>query len=340
MNVFDEIRKIREAGDPKDPFAMIEDELSEALSLYWSTAGRILEGGPIRLMDQTAGYLSLEGNFFSAIFLYSYHRAGIPRPRRILYAAVNQCLRGMVTGCDNLLDDEYKITLETDLPAHSARFRSVLDIMVSDRVLFEILFQWFQDGGLEAQEVLLASKASLSALTRSGVQEASEEGGVPSILPPEQVLDEIHHFKTGVLFQSPWTVPNVIEDLEGEAVPSLLNGLYQIGMGCQIMDDMVDLARDVLNRRHNYAASLLFHGPDPGAWSRLQALLASNPKSRENREWLLEFPHIQGYARSAARRMLEQGFGDLFEDAHRSLLEPAISFLSRRIGAERMMRTV
>lgn len=341
MNIIEEIRKIKEgARDPEDPFALIEDELSSALSLYWATADRILEEGSIRLLDPPEGYLSLEENFFSAIFLYSYHRAGIPKPRRILYAAVNQCLRGMVTGCDNILDNEYKKTLETELPTHSTRFRSVLDIMVSDRVLFEILFRWFQDEGLDARKVLHASRATLSALTRSGAQEATEEGGVDSILPPEQVLRLVHHFKTGLLFQSPWAVPSIVEELKGETVPALLNGLYQMGMGCQIMDDMVDLARDVLNKRHNYVASLLFHDTAPGVWNRLHSRLASDPSCMANRDLLLEFPRAREYARNAARRLLEQGFGELLAVNHRGLLEPAVLFLSRRIGAERMMSTV
>jgi hypothetical protein len=333
MNIVEAMRKI-------DSFALIEDELSSALSLYWTTAARILEGGSIRLLDQPEAYLSLEGNFFSAIFLYSYHRAGIPKPRRILYAAVNQCLRGMVTGCDNLLDDEYKKTLETNLPAKSTRFRSVLDIMVSDRVLFEILFRWFQDNGLDARQVLLASKASLSALIRSGAQEASEEGGIPGILPPEQVLRTVHHLKTGLLFQSPWAVPGVLEDLREEIVPTLLDGLYHIGMGCQIMDDMVDLARDVLNKHHNYVASLLFHDPDRGGWNRLQSRLSSDPACETNRNLLLEFPRAREYARKGARRFLEKGLSDLLAGDHKDFLEPAVLFLSQRIGAERMMGTV
>jgi hypothetical protein len=126
------------------PFELLEDELSEALSLYWSTAEEILQKSGVKLLPPAADYFRLGENFFSALFLYSYHRAGIPRRRRILYAAVNQCLRGMVTGCDNILDDEYKKTLVTDLPQQAWQFRSVLDIMVSDRVLFKILLKYHQ----------------------------------------------------------------------------------------------------------------------------------------------------------------------------------------------------
>lgn len=338
MTLSEEIRKITERQrDPGDPLALIEEELSSALSLYWTTAAGILEGGPIRLLDQPEDYLSLEGNFFSALFLYSYHRAGIPKSRRILYTAVNQCLRGMVTGCDNLLDDEYKKTLETDLPKRAVRFRSVLDIMVSDRVLFEILFRRFKEDGLEAQKVLRASQASLEALTRSGAQEASEEGGIHSLLLPEQVLFKVHHFKTGLLFQSPWAVPAQLEDLQEATVLPLLHALYQIGLGCQIMDDMVDLARDAGSKHHNYCASLLFYDSDRDSWDRLQSRISANPVGRADRDLLLEFPGVLKQARNAARGFLEKGLGDLLTANHHDLLEPAILFLSRRIGTENLM---
>jgi hypothetical protein len=117
----------------------LDRELAEGLGRYWSIAGGILEGSSVRLIPPDPASASIESNLFSLLFLYSYLQAGIPAPRRVFYAAVNQCLRGMVTGCDNLLDDEYKKTLDTDLPPSGTRFRSVLDIMVSDRVLFELL---------------------------------------------------------------------------------------------------------------------------------------------------------------------------------------------------------
>ena len=168
---------------------LFEDDLSKALSLYWSTAEEILQESGVRLLPLSGDYFALEKNFFSALFLYSYHRAGIERSRQILYTAVNQCLRGMVTGCDNILDDEYKPTLQTDLPEQGWRFRSVLDIMVSDRVLFEILLKWHRKNELTFKQVTAANAASLKALTRSGAQEASEEKGISKILPPEETME-------------------------------------------------------------------------------------------------------------------------------------------------------
>ena len=323
-----------------DPFAKLEDELFAALSLYWSKADDILNGSGITLLGPGDDFFSLEKNFFSALFLYSYHRANISKQRRIFYSAINQCIRGLVTGCDNILDDEYKKTLETDLPQHGVKFRSVLDILVSDRVLFEILIKGYQDDEYDIQKVLNASITSLHALTLSGAQEASEEGGIHDILQPDQVLQRIHHYKTGLLFQCPWAVPCIIESFEKETVSFLLDALYHIGMGCQIMDDMVDLSMDIRKRHQNYAISLIYYGSDSGNWSRLNSLIKLNSGSDENKNLLLEFPYARKAAATSARTFLLKGLKSLFDNNNQSLVEPAILFLSRRIGADLLMSDI
>src|SRR5512137_1794874 len=186
--------------NPGNPFELLISELREGLEIYWHAAGRILSESGVHLSEFKDDYFSLEKNFFSALFLYSYFKAGIPRENRIFYVAVNQCLRGMVTGCDNLLDDEYKVTLETDLPVTGRKFRSILDIMVSDRVLFEILIRFCNANGLSPKTIIDAERVSLVSLARSGAEEASEEARIDTQLTPEEVLTKIHHFKTGLLF--------------------------------------------------------------------------------------------------------------------------------------------
>ncbi len=318
------------------PYDLLE-ELYSGLSMYWSTAEIILQGSGIKLLNPPDGFYSLDKNFFSTLFLYSYHRAHIPRSRRILYVAINQCLRGMVTGCDNILDDEYKRTLETDLPQQGFRFRSVLDIMVSDRVLFEILLKFWQKRELSYDQVLSASSESLRALTRSGAQEASEEDGIGKILEPSAVLQSVHHYKTGILFQCPWAVPLALETIEKKSVSFLLEALYQIGMGCQIMDDMVDLYADLKHKNHNYVVSLIYHGSDHAEQHQLQTLMTSTSRLGEKSNLLHNFPAAKIRARTEARDFLESGLKVLFPEQHRSSVETAISFMARRIGAEGFM---
>lgn len=346
MNLFESFEALKPlpVADHETTFLKtLTDELSEALSLYWAIASRILQGSGINLLDAPANYYSLERNFFSAIFLYSYYRAGIPESRRIFYAAINQCLRGMVTGCDNILDDEYKQTLHTDLPEQGRKFRSVLDIMASDRVLFEILLVKYREKDISCEDVIVASRASLSALTRSGVQEASEEGGIDNMLKPDEVLKSVHHYKTGLLFQCPWAVPPLIEkNLARETVSHMMEALYQIGIGCQIMDDMVDLGLDLKVGRHNYVTALIHHDPASrpimkNMRLRLDSLLASGIDPEKTTNLLFEFPGAQRAAAEMARSFLEKGMKALFTDQHALMVEPAIVLIARQIGADRFM---
>lgn len=330
-----------------DPLCAIEQipqiqslmaELRSGLAWFWEAAGTVLEPCGVRLNPPNRASFSLQNNFFSMLFLYSYFRAGIKPRRRILYAATLQCLRGMVTGCDNLLDDEYKPTLDTDIPTAGYRFRSVVDIMVADRVLFQVLMAAAEKNEIVIDHVLPASAASMKTMTRSGVEEAEEEAGISVILKPESVLDTIHHLKTGILFQSPWDIPRVIESVAQDRLAPLLEGLYRIGLGCQILDDMVDMAMDIQTRKHNYLVSLVHHGSDLVEKNRLGDVMRKNSVIDRTAIRVDQFPVALKQASAVSRRQLADGLGMLFSSEHKVLVTPAIHFLENRIGVPHSVR--
>ena len=307
----------------------LEYEIRAGLERFWQTAATILDGSTIQLVAPDEGTFSLTRNFFSTLFLYSYYRVGVPTERRILYVAINQCLRGMVTGCDNLLDDEYKTTLETDLPQQAHRFRSVLDIMVADRVLFGILVDYCREHHLPFERALQASTASLQALTQSGAQEASEEGGVGKYLEPEVILRKIHHYKTGLLFQSTWAIPALFEKAMTPAAQSVRDALYHIGIGCQILDDIADLFIDIRRRRHNYVASVVAHQEPEAVRESLQSQLAA---AQTPECFFASWPDLTSRMKAKALTTLEKGLSDLFLDKHQDFVRPAAVFIANRIG--------
>jgi hypothetical protein len=307
------------------------EDLHCGLDTYWSMADEILKACGLHLYRPDRDAFSPSKNFFSLLFLYSYRRAGLTQERCRLYAATLQCLRGMVTGCDNLLDDEYKPTLETDIPKNGVRFRSVMDIMVSDRVLFAVLTQAAQKGEIRQDRVLSAVTASMQTMTRSGVEEAGEEAGITAVLEPEEILASVHHYKTGILFQCPWDIPRTLDTIPEADVAPLMEGLYRIGIGCQILDDMVDLALDIQNRKHNYLVSLIQHGSDQEETARLTR--AMDPDSRPNAALdFHRFPTGMQAAGNTARQFLSQGLTALFSEEDRHLVPPATRFLEQRIG--------
>lgn len=317
------------------PFNALMTDLRAGLTHYWELADQILKPCHVALKPPTEATFSFRKNFFSLLFLYSYMRAGIPSPRRILYAATLQCLRGMVTGCDNLLDDEYKPTLDTDIPATGHRFRSVVDIMVSDRVLFQILWHAALRQEITNDQVSAASAASMKTMTRSGIEEASEEAGIKSILAPEEILKTIHHFKTGLLFQCPWDIPLTIEVVAEKKFTPVLEGLYRIGMGCQIMDDMVDMAMDIKTRKHNYMVSLVYHNhSNMGEKEQLARAMRPDQSGEEGTLLATSFPVAARQALQTSHRLLSDGLGALFATEHQTLVSPAIRFLEKRIGVD------
>ena len=333
MNIDPAMAANLEEMEQVPPFKALMADLTSGLSLYWKTAGEILTVCGVTLTPPAEDAFSLRKNFFSMLFVYSYMRAGIPGRRRMLYAATLQCLRGMVTGCDNLLDDEYKPTLETDIPANGHRFRSVVDIMVSDRVLFEVLLGAAARRDIALDQVPAAATASMKTMTRSGIEEASEEDGVATVLAPEAILTSVHHFKTGLLFQCPWDVPLTIEKVAAKTLNPILEGLYRIGVGCQIMDDMVDMAADIKARKHNYLVSLVHHGASRVEKGRLADAMASEPGSRDaGAMFVTRFPEALQQAKQRSQRLLADGLETLFDREHQMLVAPAMRFLEHRIG--------
>ena len=318
------------------PFRALIKELRSGLGLYWETAGQILKTYGVALKPPGDDALSFQKNFFSLLFLYSYQRAGLPRSRRILYAATIQCLRGMVTGCDNLLDDEYKPTLDTDIPADGHRFRSIVDIMVSDRVLFQILWDAATRREIAMAQVPAAATASMKTMTRSGIEEAGEEAGIETILAPELVLQTIHHFKTGILFQCPWDIPLSIETMAAGDLRPLLDGLYRIGLGCQIMDDMVDVVADIKARKHNYLVSLVHHGSSVWEKKQLARVMIADRSDQGEDMRLNQFPLAFEQALQTSHRLLTEGLGALFAPEHQGLVNPAVRFLAKRIGVDHL----
>jgi hypothetical protein len=333
------MQSIKDSGikEIENTFKSLRAELEEALYSYWNTAAQVLDKSGINVIPPSPDYISIENNFFSALFLYSYFRAGIQKPRRIMYATANQCLRGMVTGCDNILDNEYKITLDTDLPQQAVKFRSILDIMVSDRVLFSILHKEHKAGNLTSDQVLTATYDSLRTLAKSGSQEASEECVHKEILNPEIILNTIHHYKTGLLFQSPWALPDIIEKKNLMDASGIKNALYQIGIGCQILDDMVDLPMDIIMKRHNYVESLILHGMNLDERAVFEVKLSGGIKYEQNSDFLLEFPDARRIAATTALNYLNKGTRMLFDKTHYFMVNASISFISGRIGADRYL---
>jgi hypothetical protein len=135
-------------------------------------------------------------------------------------------------------------------------------------------------------------------------------------------------------------VPALLEDIDSDTQARTTGALYHLGIGCQVLDDMVDLAADLRNSRHNYVGSLIYHGNDRAEHARLQDWLGQQSKSRNDATLLDGFPRACEQAAATARSYLDIGTRDLFTDEHRSFARPLQAMLIERIGASRFMPDV
>lgn len=225
----------------------------------------------VRMGEIPASFFTARKNIFSTLFYSTYLALGILQPRRLLYGKLNHLFRIWVTSADNLLDNEDKCVLPLVMPGSSRVMREVVALMAADRVLGRLLNDAVAEGTLTARQAGALSEESLRCLLPSAAQEASEEGGVTSRPAPDDVLETIHVLKTGLLFNIPFTGVDLIEaEIDRDRLARIKQALLAFGGGCQILDDVRDIARDFVERRHNYVLSVLARDrPDVlEGWSR------------------------------------------------------------------------
>jgi hypothetical protein len=217
----------------------------------------------------------IQRNFFSILFLTLYRSLSIPPERRIFYGTINHSVRGIVTGTDNILDDEYKEMLPIRFPEGARRFKSVMHILLFDRFLFLVLEDARAKGLLSGEEMQAVNRELFNAMVPIGEEEATEEGGVTTILPPDEILHSVHMHKGGNLLRLAIVAPLIVETDLRERLSFVDRGVYSIGMALQVIDDLTDFLTDIRDRRHNYLVSSIRHEGSPEERKHLEALLSA-----------------------------------------------------------------
>lgn len=213
---------------------------------------------PARLAPLPRAQLTLQRNLFSTLFQSTYHILGVPPLRRLLYGKLNHLYRVWVTGADNLLDNEDKQVLPLVMPGRSRIMRQVVAIMCADRVLTRLLRTAVREDLLPKAAAARLSDLSLHVLLPSAAQEGGEEGGARRDVTPRALLRDIHRRKTSLLFSAPLAVARALEPgLDRGRLDACQHALESLGLGCQVLDDIRDIARDLLDNRHNYVLALI-----------------------------------------------------------------------------------
>jgi hypothetical protein len=234
-------------------------ELHARLAPYLATPGDTPPAYAVQPAPLPEEWLGWRKNIFSTLFQSVYHLMDVPEPRRLLYGKLIHLFRIWVTSADNLLDGEDKLVVPMDMPGNARVMRQVVAVMAADRVLHGILNDAVEARVLSPVQRDALSRESLRRLLPSAAQEATEEGGITLRPPPGEVLGTIHRLKTGLLFNVAFVGPELVEPFPSARANRLREALMDFGLGCQILDDLRDMARDLLERRHNVALSTLAH---------------------------------------------------------------------------------
>ena len=243
-------------------------EISARLAPYLASPAGTPLAYAVRPAPLPASWLGWRKNIFSTLFQSVYHLMDIPGPRRMLYGKLIHLFRIWVTSADNLLDEEDKEVVPISMPGSARIMRQVVAVMAADRVLAEILNDAVAQGVLAGDQRDALARESLRRLLPSAAQEATEEGGITVRPPPEEVRDVIHRLKTGLLFNVAFVGPEIVEPLATARTARLRNGLMDFGLGCQVLDDIRDMARDLIEQRHNVVLSAIAH-QDPAGLEEL-----------------------------------------------------------------------
>lgn len=224
----------------------------EALERFYALANR-LSPPDCPIAAPPPALLELRRNFFSTLFLGAI-RIVVPDSGYLpLYAMVNQGMRAWVTACDNLLDDEYKSIFEFRIAGNGPRMRSVLTLMLAERVVNAFILEAYGDPAL----VQTVGRITYAALMPSALQECEEETRPVPVLSVAQILDDVHRRKTADLFCAPLALPRELERAHPDAWAAALRALGAFGLACQILDDIKDMPGDVLAGRHSLMVALV-----------------------------------------------------------------------------------
>lgn len=214
----------------------------------------------------------LQEHFFLVLFDSVYRSLGCRPERLITYGLLNLCLKGLVVAGDNLFDGESKMELPLSL-GDGRCFASIMQMLCFDQLIVRVLEvrgATFPDGN-----VVRLRRDVLTSLALIGTLEGSEERGIETILPVDEMIAKVHRVRGGELFSLAFIAPRIAEARsEQDRWETAMSGIAGIGTAFQIVDDLTDFEFDLARRSHNLLSSQIIHDGTPAeraAFERLSA---------------------------------------------------------------------
>jgi len=189
-----------------------------------------------------------------------------------LCSQLNFCIKGTITAADNLFDDQNKSLLPLTT-GKGDRFASILQLMAFERLTGLALARGVANGAITPAAVEEFQKARMSKMAAIGSLEGSEEGGVPSVLEPSVMIDEVHRVRGGALFELGFIAPGLVDSSVDHAVLARAqSAISRLGTAFQIVDDLTDFEVDLERGTHNILVGQITHAGTAEERARLAEL--------------------------------------------------------------------
>lgn len=223
-------------------FLEIEKEIEESFEKY-SFKDKVIFGSHKKSFTE-----NFKKNFFSILMISILHECLTDKEKVISYGKVIAYLRGIITATDNMIDNENKGNINLKEPKSLIVRNSLLLLILQQELTLEI-----KNISLEKNSGEIFDKIFNIAQAES-LREESQSEEYPQV---DYILDRIHSGIGGELLDLSLEVPKSIE--KNEKLETYAQGLFEIGMALQALDDICDIEEDMKSEKVNYATSYLIY---------------------------------------------------------------------------------
>lgn len=197
-----------------------------------------------------------ERNFFSILFISIFITLQIPQKKRIDYGVIIHAIRTIVTCTDNILDKEQKGAVFLNFGLNSKVLDNVILLLLSQNILSQTVKSITKDDGTAVQ----IEKEILDSLGSIAKGENFTNAGDLDMPPsPEDIIVKVHKKIGGELLRLALIAPIINETELHRQLRNIESGVLSLGIGLQMMDDVVDFEEDIKTNKTNLLASWIVH---------------------------------------------------------------------------------
>lgn len=224
-------------------FLQIEEEIREDFEKY-----RFKEFIKFSSTQEKSFVQNFKKNFFSILMISILHDSLDEYSKIKKYGKIIAYLRGIITATDNMIDRENKGNIKLEKPESLIVRNSLLLLMLQEELSKEV-----NSLGSGQDSAFIFSKIFNIAQAES-LREEEQYKSYPDV---DFVVDKIHSGIGGELLDLSLEVPKFYE--KNNRLDRYAEGLYEIGMSLQALDDICDIKEDIEASKVNFAVSHLIY---------------------------------------------------------------------------------